>query len=102
MRDEEIGEAQLLLEVHEQVEHLRLHRDIERRYRLVGDDKLRAQYERTRDRDALTLAAGEHVRIAGVMLAAEADLRHHFDRLPGTGRFRQPGVNGEWRFDNGA
>src|SRR5260370_707860 len=74
VRDEEIGEAQFLLEIHEQVEHLRLHRDVEGRHRLVGDDKLRTQYQRPRDRDPLTLAPGEHVRIAPVMLAAPAHL----------------------------
>ena len=37
VRDEDVGDAGLLLQVHEQVEHLRLDRDVERRNRLVGD-----------------------------------------------------------------
>ena len=42
VRDEEIGEPELRLQVEHQVEHLRLDRHIERRNRLVGDDQLRA------------------------------------------------------------
>ncbi len=41
VRDEDVGEAELALEVLEQVEDLRLDRDVERRYRLVADDELR-------------------------------------------------------------
>ena len=47
----------------EQVDHLRLHRDVERRDRLVADDQLRPQRERARDAEALALAAGELVRV---------------------------------------
>ena len=64
VRDEEVGEAEPRLEVDQQVEDLRLDRDVERRDRLVGDDQLRLERERARDADALALAAGELVRIA--------------------------------------
>ena len=37
--DEQIGEAELAAQVHEQVEHLRLDRDVERRHRLVADQE---------------------------------------------------------------
>ena len=70
--DEEIGEAELVLQVGEDVQHLRLDRDVERRYRLVEDQDLRLQHQRAGDRDALALAAGEHVRIAVVVLRPEA------------------------------
>ena len=62
-----------LLQVLEQVEDLRLHRDVERRDRLVADDQLRVDRERARDADALALAAGELVREAVVVLGVEAD-----------------------------
>ena len=39
--DEQVGEAELLLQVFEQVDDLRLDRDVERRDRLVADDQLR-------------------------------------------------------------
>ncbi len=41
VRDEKVGDAHFLLQVHQQVEHLRLDRDVERRHRLVGDDQPR-------------------------------------------------------------
>ena len=37
--DEQIGQAEPVLQVEQQVEDLRLHRDVERRDRLVGDDQ---------------------------------------------------------------
>ena len=48
----------------EQVDDLRLDRDVERRDGLVGDDQLRVQGERAGDADPLALAAGELVRVA--------------------------------------
>ena len=66
--DEEIRQLELVLELLEQVDHLRLDRDVERRHRLVGDDQLRPQRERARDADPLALAAGELVREAVVVL----------------------------------
>ena len=60
----------------EQVEDLRLDRDVERGDGLVGDDELRLQRERAGDPDALALAAGELVRVAVVVLGVEPDLLH--------------------------
>ena len=73
VRDEDVGEPELALQVLEQVEDLRLHRDVERRDRLVADDQLRVDRERAGDADALALAAGELVREAVVVLRVEAD-----------------------------
>ena len=47
----------------QQVEDLRLDRDVERRRRLVGDQQLRLAGERHRDHRALAHAARELVRI---------------------------------------
>ena len=47
------------LQVGEQVEDRRLHRDVERGRRLVADDDPRLAGERARDRHALLEAAGE-------------------------------------------
>ena len=60
--DDQVGEPEPLLEVGEQVEHLRLHRHVERRHRLVGDQQVRLEREGARDADALALTAGELVR----------------------------------------
>ena len=78
--DEEIGEIEPLLDVGEEVQHLRLDRHIERRDRLVEHQDGRRQHQRAGDGDALALAAREHVRIAVVMLGPQADIGHHFAR----------------------
>jgi hypothetical protein len=64
VRDEQVREAELLLEPLEQVQNLRLDRDVERgrspRRRRSGA----APRERARDADALALSARELVRVA--------------------------------------
>ena len=62
VRDEQVGQAALALQVLHDVQHLRLHRDVERRGRLVADEELRLRGQRTCDRDALSLPARELVR----------------------------------------
>ena len=54
-----------MLQRGEQVDDLRLDRDVERRHRLVGDDEVGVDRERARDADALALAARELVRDTG-------------------------------------
>ena len=73
VRDEDVGQAEVALQVLEQVQDLRLHGDVERRDRLVADDQLRVDRERAGDADALALAAGELVREAVVVLRVETD-----------------------------
>ena len=46
VRDEEVRDAVLALQIDEQVHHLRLDRHVERAHRLVADDELRAQRQR--------------------------------------------------------
>ena len=74
VRDEEVGEAELLLEVLEEIDDLRLHADVERADRFVADDESRLHGERAGDADALALAAAEFVRVAVHHLRLEADL----------------------------
>ena len=64
MRDEQDREAEPLLQVLQEGQDLRLHGDVERRDRLVGDEHLGFERERAGDADALALAAGEFVRVA--------------------------------------
>ena len=73
VRDEDVGEPELRLQVLEQVQDLRLDRHVERGHRLVADDQLRVDGERARDADPLPLAAGELVREAVVVLGVEPD-----------------------------
>ena len=63
VRDQEQRQAEALLQVAQQIENLRLDRDVERRRRLVGDDERRIARQRDRDQRALAQAAGELVRI---------------------------------------
>ena len=69
--DHQVGEPQPVLQVLEQVDDLRLHGHVERGHRLVEDDELRLERERTCDTDALPLATGELVRVAVAVLGGE-------------------------------
>ena len=71
--DEDVGQPEFVLEVGEEIEDLRLHGDVERRHRLVADDELGPQCERTGDADPLTLSARELVRQPVVVLGVETD-----------------------------
>ena len=55
--DEQIGEAALVTEIHQQVEDLGLHRDIECRDRFVADNELRLDRQRPGNSDPLPLSA---------------------------------------------
>src|SRR5215470_1292192 len=80
VRDEEIGQSELLLQVEQEVQDLRLHGDVQGRDRLVRDDEPRLECQRPRDADALPLAAAECVREAAHVLGPEShpaqEIRH--------------------------
>ena len=80
--DEHDGGAVLAPEALQERDDLRLHRDVERGRRLVGDDELGLGAERERDHDALAHAAGELVRIAvdAPLRRRDADLGEQRDR----------------------
>jgi len=58
VRHEQIGQPEPHLHLREQVDHLCPYRDVERGYRLVGDDEIGPQHQRPGDADAPALAAG--------------------------------------------
>src|ERR1700759_1427019 len=60
--DEQIAQAQRVLQFGKQFEYLRLHQDVEGRDRLVADHHVRPQRKRSRDRDPLTLPARQLAR----------------------------------------
>src|SRR5207245_174761 len=62
MADEEQCEAELPLQILQQVDDLRLDGDVERRDRLVADDQLGLRRKRPGNADALALAARNFVR----------------------------------------
>ena len=85
--DEQIGEPELVLQVHQQVDDLRLDRHVERRHRLVADDQFGIERQRAGDADALALAAGEFVRIGVHGLGPQPDaLEQSGDALAALGR----------------
>ncbi len=77
MGNEDVAGVELLLQIHEEVQYLRLNRHIQRRSRLIGNQHLWIEHHGPRKGDALALAAGEHMRIALVVLGTQPDLLHH-------------------------
>ncbi len=80
--DEQKRHVQPRLDVLQERDDLRLHGDVERGGRLVGDQQIGLVGERHGDHHALALAAGELMRIAlepGFRIG-NADLGEHFER----------------------
>ena len=73
VRDEQIRKPQLILKAHQQIQHLRLNGNIQRGNRLIRNDETRARDQGAGDGDALTLTAGELMRIAVELLGRNAD-----------------------------
>ncbi len=91
VRDEQIGQAELFLQVLQQVDDLALQRDVERRNRFVGNDQAGVRADGARDADALALAAGELARVAGGGVGRQPDAVEQFGdaglhRSPGRGQ----------------
>ena len=72
--DEEVRQSELVLQVLQQIDDLRLHRDVERGDRLVEHEELRIRRQRARHADALALSAGKLVRITLAILRLQSDL----------------------------
>ena len=73
MRDEEIGKAEVALELFEQVYDLRADADVERGDRFVTDNEFGTQDQGAGDADALALASGKFMRIAAEGGFVESD-----------------------------
>ena len=101
VRDEEIRDSEIALQVGHKIEDLRLHRHIERGDRLVGDEQARLQHQGACNRDALALAAGEHMRIAPGVLGPQPDFSQHVLHALAPGFRRQARVDDEWLLENG-
>ena len=78
--DEHIGEAELLLQPAQKLQHFLGDQRIERGGRLVADDEIGLGGERAGDADALLLAAGELARPALGEVGGQADLRQQLAR----------------------
>ena len=73
------GDAEVLLQVHEQIEDLRLNAHVERADRLVGDDEFRFAGKRRGDADALALPARKVGGQAVGQCRVEADAREEIE-----------------------
>ena len=86
VRDEEIRQPKVSLQVEQEIQDLGLHRDIQGRDRLVRDHQSGMQSQCPRDADALTLAAAEGMGEPPHVLGAEPDpaqeVRHAVFALP--------------------
>ncbi len=76
--DEEIGEAELVLQVAHQIEDLRLYGNVQRRRRLIADDEFGFRRQRPRDSDPLPLAAGKFVGVLPAIVRVQADKAQQF------------------------
>ena len=76
MRDKHIGDAQLILQIHQQVENLRLNGDVQCRYRLITDDELGIQCQCAGNADTLTAAAVHLMRVGKAQPTVQTDKVH--------------------------
>jgi len=72
--NEQVGQSQLFLKIHQDIEDLGLKRDVESLDRHIGDDELRLQRQRACNPDTLPLSTRELVRKA---LGVEVFHVHH-------------------------
>src|SRR5215203_3290897 len=88
MGDDHVSQVEFFLQVLQQIEDLRLNRDVQGRDRLIGNDQPGAQGERSSNAYPLPLTPGELMRVAVVMLWVEAYLGEQilYRLLDSTGR----------------
>src|SRR5581483_9722866 len=70
--DEHVRQSEVVLKIVEQVDHLGLDGDIERRYGLVEHDQLGIDRQRSSNSDPLALSTGELVREAVYVLGIQS------------------------------
>ena len=76
VRHEHEGDADVALDALQLELHLAAQLEVERRERLVEQQRARVVHERARERDALALAAGELARLALGEVAEPHDVEH--------------------------
>lgn len=81
VRNEYISEIHVALQIFQQIYYLCLNGHVERRNRLVADDKTGLQGKRARNADTLTLTAAELVRISFKVVSLQAALLHRVENV---------------------
>ena len=74
--DEQVGQVALFLQCFQQVDDLCLDGHVQCGDRFVTDNELRVQGQGAGDADTLALAAGELMRIAGLVVGLQAAVVH--------------------------
>ncbi len=97
VRDEKHRHAEAALQFFQELQDLRLHGDIERGGRLVGDEQFRFVRKRKRDHDALALSARKLVRVGAETLRGigNADFREQLDHALARGFAAHAAMNFE-------
>ena len=78
VRDEEVGEAEVFLEVVEKIENLRLNGNIQSADWFVAHDKFRGDGQGAGDADTLTLSPGKFMGVTVGEVRGEADTVEQF------------------------
>jgi len=76
--NEQVGQAELFLEILEQVDDLGLDRDIEGAHGLIADDEFRLHGQGAGDADALALPTAKFVGVAIHVLGFQPDFGEQF------------------------
>ncbi|MNL57108.1 hypothetical protein D3C87_1806460 [compost metagenome] len=71
--DEDVSQTQLLLKLHQKIDHLSLNRDVQRRDRLITHDQLGIHSQGAGNAHTLSLATREFMRIAIQVLTAKTN-----------------------------
>ena len=74
VRNEQVGEPELALQIDQQVDDLRTNRHVERRHRFVADDQTGFERERPGNPDTLPLPPGKLVRMTTQRIGPQPDL----------------------------
>ncbi len=80
VRDEQIADQELFLQLPEQLQNLRLHGNVESRHGFIKHYELRPDSESARDSNALALTSGKCRRLASRVMPSKADLVEQFDQ----------------------
>lgn len=78
VRDEEIRESKLILQILHQIEDLRLNGDVKRGDRLVANNEVRIHCQCTRNTNALPTATVQLMRVRVEQARRKADRLHQF------------------------
>ena len=77
VRHKNIRQPVFFLQIHHQVQDLRLNGNVQRRNRLIADDKLRIQRQRAADADSLPAATVQLMRVAVLIALGKPDGIHN-------------------------